>query len=421
MSDADPKRRGKLALRLIGFLIAATLVAVVVYTVPWRDALHVSVKGADTEVYSGEIDGSWRDEGPVKFLFDPGQEPGPLLVGTGIGDRLSSGGEVVVLHAADRLEAEGDTFEAEVEARPGMPRAFRDMDRGGILPALGFLLLASLFIITRWWRLLLIAGCPTSWFEAFRLTYVGMFFNTVIPGATGGDLVRAYVVVQGHKDRRADALTSVAADRVLGLFGMAVLSTIALWTSDTEGFQHLRFWVLAAMLSIAGGLMAMVSPLVRRLVRFDAILERLPQAERLKKIDTAVCSYAKHPIALLFALVLSMGNHLCSTACCYAIGHAFGDTHGFHDYLCVVTVANTVAAIPLSPGGLGVGEVAFGTLLSFAGGLYMIGVATSFVYRLSLALLGLGGGLVLLLPGGAQVRSGYAEVRGQEPADPPSP
>ncbi|MDA1264958.1 MAG: lysylphosphatidylglycerol synthase transmembrane domain-containing protein [Planctomycetota bacterium] len=418
--DEPSRSRRGLVLRLVGIAVAAVLIAVVIKTVPWSDSLTLrTATEAQAEVYQGTIDGSWRGA-RVEFRFDDDQTAGPILAEGGwTANLVVEGAQVSVDRDAGRLRLGEQELEVQIEFRPGMPRAFSDLDTSAIPLALGLLFMASLFIVTRWWRLLLIAGCPTRWFDALRLTYVGLFFNTVLPGSTGGDLVRAYVVVRGHPERRAAALTTVGADRVLGLLGMAILSAIAIWSSDSR-FADLRPWVLLALLGLVGGLLAVVNPWLRRLVRFDAILSKLPQGRRLAKIDDAVRSYAQHPGPLLFTLALSMGNHLCSTACCHTIGHAFGDTHGFLDYLCVVTVANTVSSLPLSPGGLGVGEVAFGTLLSLAGGLYMIGVATSFVYRLALATLGLGGGLVLLLPGGAQVRHGYAEVRRAD-ASPPDP
>ena len=386
------------------------MIALVIKTVPWRDSLNLRTEGAsEAEIYPGVIEGRWRSP-LVRFRFDPVTQPGPTLAGSALAATAREGGLVIVDFDAGQVRAaeSGEVLlRGAVEARPGMPRAFGDLDLDGVPIAILFLLLASLFIVTRWWRLLLIAECPTSWLEAFRLTYVGMFFNTILLGSTGGDLVRAYVVVRGHTERRAAALTSVGADRVIGLIGMALLSAIAIETSD-QRFARLAPWVLFTLALLVGAPLALVNPWLRRLVRFDSLLPRLPQGRRLAKIDQAVRTYASRPGALGGALLLSMGNHLCATACCYAIGHALGDTQSFHDYICIVTVANAVSSIPLSPGGLGVGEVAFGTLLSLAGGLYMIGVATSLLYRLGLALLGLGGGIVLLLPGGAQVRSGYA-------------
>lgn len=407
-----PKARTplKILAKALSVLITAGLILYVVKSVAWTDTLTIGIhQDIQPEVFEGEIIGSWRSE-VVQFRAEPGAIPGPAIEATWAGARLGEGAVLGVNRGAGLLSFEGETLEATLEAKPGMPTVFQDLELAAMWPALATLFAASLFIVTRWWRLLLLAGCPTRWLEALRLTYVGLFFNTVLPGSTGGDLVRAYVVVRGHPERRANALTSVLADRAIGLLGMVLLSSAAILTVSWAP-TTLRVLVLLALAALVGGCLTVINPWIRRVLRFDQFLTKLPQGERLLKFDQAVRSYASHPRALIGALLLSMGNHLCSTACCYFIGHALGDTHGFHDYLCIVTVANTVSALPLSPGGIGVGEHAFGTLLALANGLYMIGVATSIVYRISLAFLGLGGGLALLLPGGSQVLSEYGSAR----------
>ena len=73
-------------------------------------------------------------------------------------------------------------------------------------------------------------------------------------------------------------------------------------------------------------------------------------------------------------------------------------------------MANTLTAVPISPGGLGVGEVLIGGLFQLGGGMRLLGVASSFVYRLVLASLGLAGGVFLLLPGGSAMRRKFREA-----------
>jgi uncharacterized membrane protein YbhN (UPF0104 family) len=72
-------------------------------------------------------------------------------------------------------------------------------------------------------------------------------------------------------------------------------------------------------------------------------------------------------------------------------------------------VANTLTAVPISPGGLGVGEVLFGSLFEVAGSVYMLGVASSFTYRLVMMAAGLLGGLALVLPGGGSLMADFRE------------
>ncbi|MEZ6020349.1 MAG: lysylphosphatidylglycerol synthase domain-containing protein [Planctomycetota bacterium] len=97
----------------------------------------------------------------------------------------------------------------------------------------------------------------------------------------------------------------------------------------------------------------------------------------------------------------------------FLLGRAMGDTHGLLDYVCVGTIMNTLSAVPLSPGGLGVGEVLAGSLLKLAGSSYTIGVAASITYRLCMFFLGLLGGLGLLVPGGTDIGKEFRQAEEQ--------
>jgi len=396
--------------------VAALLLFLVSRTVPWQDTVALRrAESGPSETYRGAIEGDWTSAS-IAFRFAAGQSvpEGSLLEGTPLAGAPRAGARVALTRSS--LEGRGEQGQPErleelrVEWHPGMPRAFRGLQPRGLAVAFLFLFLATLCVSTRWWRLLILSGCGTGWWNAFRLSYVGLFFNTVLPGSTGGDIARAYVVVRDHPERRARALMTVMVDRVLGLVAMALVASIAVYANDAR-FAHLRGWVLLALAAMVGGLTAVLHPTLRRWMRFDRILARLPQARRLGQLDAALREYAHHPREMALAILLSCANHLCATGAAFALGHAFGDGLSFHDYVCIVTIANTLTAVPISPGGLGVGEVLFGELFAVAGGMRLLGVATSFVYRLVLVAIGLFGGLFLLAPSGAAVRRELDDAR----------
>ena len=83
----------------------------------------------------------------------------------------------------------------------------------------------------RWWWLLRVNGLDVSLGETIRLTWIGVFFNNVMPGQTGGDAVKAVYIVRRCPDGRIPALMSVIVDRILGLGSLALLG--AIWASTT--------------------------------------------------------------------------------------------------------------------------------------------------------------------------------------------
>ena len=61
---------------------------------------------------------------------------------------------------------------------------------------------------------------------AFLLGFIGNVFNLVIPGAVGGDLIKAAYLVRMDINR-TQAVASMVIDRILGLLGLFILAGIA--------------------------------------------------------------------------------------------------------------------------------------------------------------------------------------------------
>jgi hypothetical protein len=402
--SASAKQRALAWLRT-GFALA--LLAFGAHLIPWKDTL-VCMGGPQKLELSGAITGGWREDS-IQFLPDPGQAliPGwPADVAAGV----ASGKPFAVVRTAE-------TTGPHVDWKPGMLRVFREVDLSLLCGAGILVLSASIVAITRWWRLLSVAGCGTRWSSAFRLSFVGFFFNVVLPaGITGGDVIKAVLVVREHPERRADAFVTVVVDRAIGLLVLMGLAAIVVLVSGGR-FAELQLPVVGSFLAALIVLWVMLHPGPRRWLRLASLLERMPQKERLKSVDRALRIYSENPLELLVAVVLSAGNHLCIGGAVYLLGHAFGDhARTYLEYLGVAAIANTISSVPVTPSGWGVGEWAFGSLFHILGSPSTLGVAVSVAYRLLTMLLGLAGGLFLLMPGGRGVRREIDRTATEAPA-----
>ncbi len=404
-----------LAKRLGGILVAVLLVWAVARSVPWQDRLLITwEENGDQVEYVGTIGGAWQED-QVQYKLSIPEVDAPAVGPDEWLRHLMEGATATATQSELTVSAQSFEFH-HLEWRPGIPRVMRELRLSAVLPAFLILVACSLLVITRWYVLLLAVGCSTRWFQVLRVTYVGLFFNLVLPGMNGGDLARAYWIVKGHPEKRAVALMSVFVDRLLGLFAMTLLATLAIYTND-ERFESLRLPVLAVFAAMLVGGLALINPHLRHLVRFDAIIGKLPGGEKMRSLDSALRLYASRPGAVSISILLSMANHMGAASALYLLGQGLGDTHGFLDYVCLATVVNTLSAVPLTPGGLGVGEMLSGSMLALAGGSYTIGVAASITYRVGLFALGLLGGLVLVLPGGAAIRKDMAEAEASVDSD----
>ena len=377
---ARRRKRWGLAAKLA---FAAILFALVARAVPWSDRL-VWTGERELEL-RGEIVGSWSGE-RVRFRVELGElERADLPVE--VRAALGADGEIEVERGGS------------LDPRPGMPRVFGDMDPRGLAQAFAWMAFGILVTSTRWWRLLAAAGCRTGWWNALRLTFLGYFFNIVVPGLTGGDLVKAVLAAKENPGKRAQAAVSVFVDRVIGLFALILLGAAALLWLGPE-FAELRLPVLLSLAGGAAGAALYAAPPLRRLVRFDALVQRLPLGGAIKQVDEAILVYSRRLWTVALALSLSFANHAAVILAIVALGRAFGETTlGVVRYAAAVSIANTAAALPVAPGGWGLREAAYAVLFEQLGSTATLGLAVSIGFGLCLFAIGLFGGLFLLLPG----------------------
>src|SRR5437867_6067748 len=86
---------------------------------------------------------------------------------------------------------------------------------GFLILGLAICLSAVLITFLRWYLLVWAQGIPFRVRDSLRIGFIGYFFNRLIPGAVGGDLVKA-VLLAREQDRRTVAVATVFIDRVLG-------------------------------------------------------------------------------------------------------------------------------------------------------------------------------------------------------------
>jgi len=88
---------------------------------------------------------------------------------------------------------------------------------GWILAGIGLTFIALLVGVVRWHIILHTLKLPTGFGRTFQSYFIGQFFNAFLFGACGGDLIRAVEAARDHPEKRAEAVTSVALDRGIGL------------------------------------------------------------------------------------------------------------------------------------------------------------------------------------------------------------
>jgi uncharacterized membrane protein YbhN (UPF0104 family) len=249
---------------------------------------------------------------------------------------------------------------------PGFGTILRQAHLTPMIAALGCFT-ASIFIVAiRWWYLLRVLRIRLHWYEAVRLTYLGYFFNFIVPGVVSGDLVKAWYVFK-HTDRKAAALVSIFVDRVTGLMMFALMAAGVLAGLAVTGHwkSHLTMpaGVVALVLTVLVlGSAAMLIPTTRRI--FGRLLAFGPLKHHLDVAGKAVELYRRRFGALLGAAGFTFFSQAIHITGILLLGTGLDLASPWHAYYLYAPLIYIIAAVPLSPGGLGVMEFCFVTFFA---------------------------------------------------------
>jgi uncharacterized protein (TIRG00374 family) len=208
--------------------------------------------------------------------------------------------------------------------------------------------------------------------DAVRLMLIGSFFNTCLPGAVGGDAVRLYYATAESPGRRTEVATVMLLDRAVGMFSLLVCPLLLLPFAPEllTGSAALRAVLTAsAVVAVAmvAGVLAASSTTIRHSRVVLWLLRVLPLGRHLQRVVDTVHGFRRSPGALLLAVAMSVIAHLMTVGVMLLIVRAI-DPSGFSWRMGVLIPLGLVAnGLPLTPGGLGVGEAAFTQLFSMAG------------------------------------------------------
>ncbi|MBM3978351.1 MAG: flippase-like domain-containing protein, partial [Planctomycetes bacterium] len=308
---------------------------------------------------------------------------------------------------------------ATLQWQPGLPRVFREVDGAWVAAALACFLASFVCGTTRWWRLLRVAGCTSGFWDSLRLNSIGLFFNLVIPGLTGGDVVKMGAIALENPGRRLEAALSALVDRVIGLLVLVVLASVVILASG-EDFAELRRPVLLLLAALVAGTIVYFAAPLRRALGWERLLAHPRLGPKLRLLDGALLIYARHPLEMLGCALLSLANH-CGVICGVALlGRAYGvrvEEVSLAQYFVIVPVASMVTALPIAPAGWGLGEAVYQYLFELVGANGALGVAVSVTFRLTQMAIGCAGGLFLLTPGArARVQAAREAVADEGPA-----
>jgi hypothetical protein len=258
-----------------------------------------------------------------------------------------------------------------------------------------FLLLDILMMSLRASLLFRNARLSLSLSNSLQLNLIGFLFSTFLPGAAGGDIAKLVYATKENHGRRAEVATVLILDRLVGLFSLVLLPLLfapffPVLLHSVPVLRRLLYMdaLLAGSMLFGAALVMFFSP-----ARFwlSWLLKRWPSVKNLAlRVLDAMAAHGKARGTLFFALILSLLANL-ALIVVTALGLYAVSPASFSTRLAIVApMGHLVNSLPLTPGGIGVGESAFNALFNLTG---MNGGAETLLcvrlWNISVGLLGL--------------------------------
>jgi glycosyltransferase 2 family protein len=253
--------------------------------------------------------------------------------------------------------------------RSAMAVAIRDADYRWIVAAIFAYLVVEFAAVVRWQILLKVQGINLSNARIVGLFFIGMFYNQFLPGGTGGDIVKTYLLWKETPGKKPGALLAVLFDRMVGLIALIIITGVLIflrygWLTretaaqlDSNPLHNPRFYV-SVVLAVFGASVLFVSTtfIVSGFNLLHKLPHRFPGREKLIEISAAYHLYARHWRATTAAFGASLVCHLGTFATFLCVAYAFRATVAPVDFFAIMPIERTISSLPISFAGVGTRE-----------------------------------------------------------------
>ena len=215
---------------------------------------------------------------------------------------------------------------------------------------------AVMLTVIRWWYLVRALELPFRFKDAMRIGYLGYMFNLAPLGIIGGDLLKAMMLAHEYKKSRATAIASVIVDRLIGLYMLFVVASVAIlltgfWKMPNEDIRWICY--LTFIFTAVGfvGICVLLTPGVTD-GRGTRALDRVPKAGHvLHNLIDAVRMYRRKLHVLGFASLMTVGVHCSFATGIYLIARGlYTDIPSLADHMVLSPLSASTGVIPLPMG-----------------------------------------------------------------------
>jgi uncharacterized protein (TIRG00374 family) len=253
----------------------------------------------------------------------------------------------------------------DAQQRAQMAAAIRAADYRWAAMAILAAFVVQASAAVRWHILLRVQHIQLAPLRLAGLFVIGMFFNQFLPGGTGGDIIKSYLLLK-ETERKAGGLLAVVFDRLIGLVALVTitLTLVSLRFDLLSRTPETRRLLWLLLLLLGSSVAALITSFViSGFNLFYLLPHRFPGRDKLIEISAAYHLYARHWVATLLAFGASLVAHLATFTAFLCVAYAFHAGVKLVDFFAVLPIERTITALPISFAGLGLREQILQVLL----------------------------------------------------------
>ncbi|GIW92699.1 MAG: hypothetical protein KatS3mg110_0740 [Pirellulaceae bacterium] len=239
----------------------------------------------------------------------------------------------------------------------------RRLDWPWIAGGFGCSFVALCLSFYRWYLLVRCVGLPFGVWDAFRLGFLGYLLNFVSVGSVGGDLFKAVFIAREHPGRRTLAILTIVADRVVGIYGLLLLTSVVVSLLGdklvTTELQVVRQVVWGVLIAATAGAVIALWPGFTNSPWWEWVASWPKVGALFGRLIEALRSYRRRLDILAVTAGMSTFGHLLNVTAFFMMARGLTpQAPGLDDHFLIVPLASVAGALPFTPAGLGTFEVA---------------------------------------------------------------
>lgn len=201
---------------------------------------------------------------------------------------------------------------------------------------------------------------------------IGCFFNSFLPGSTGGDAYRVLYVIRQYATKKTKVILSILLDRGLGLIALLILVLmLPIFYSDLIPaikpiVDYFPYLIIA--LAICGILLLTLIVSPRHLLPNigKRLIDKADEISFFNKILIFLRDQRNQPLALLLAIIITAISYGFNFLSGYLAATSLGLELSYLQVVTILSILYIIISIPISLGGHGVRELTLIALLAYS-------------------------------------------------------